>query len=78
MLSTCGYSRPASSILDDHGLPIEGSTVRFSCPPGQVLMGPNSLICTGNGVWEPDPSGLICDGMHRLIMLVIQQVIAMV
>ena len=78
MLSSCGYSRPAPSILDDHGLPIEDSIVKFSCSTGQVLTGPNLSICTGNGEWEPDPSGLICDGMHRLIILVIQQVIAMV
>ena len=43
------------------GLPIEGSTVRFSCPPELVLVGPNSAICTENGEWEPDPSGFMCN-----------------
>ena len=43
------------------GLPIEGSTVRFSCPPELVLVGPNSATCTENGEWEPDPSGLMCN-----------------
>ena len=70
LLSTCGYSRPVPNLLDDHGLPIEDSTVRFSCPPGQVLTGPNSSICMGNGEWEPDPSGLICEGMHRLKFII--------
>ena len=37
-------------------IPIKGSTIRFSCPPGWKLTGPNSVICTGNGEWEPDPS----------------------
>ena len=34
------------------GLPIEESAVRFSCPPGLALIGPNSATCTENGRWE--------------------------
>ena len=43
-------------------LPIEGRSIMFSCPPGWELTGPNSATCTGNGEWEPDPSGLMCKG----------------
>ena len=42
------------------GLSVEGSTIRFSCPPGLVLSGSNSATCTVNGEWEPDPRQLIC------------------
>jgi hypothetical protein len=44
------YSVPNIEGYD--GLPIEGSVITFSCPPGLVLTGPNSAICTGNGRWE--------------------------
>ena len=42
-------------------LPVEGSTIRFSCPPGLTLIGPNSATCTENGEWEPDPRGFTCN-----------------
>ena len=48
------------------GLPIEGSTVRFTCPPGLELVGSNSAICNVNGEWEPDPSGLMCNDSKGL------------
>ena len=36
-------------------LPIrKGTNITFSCPPGKVLIGPNSATCTENGEWEPD------------------------
>ena len=41
--------------------PVEGSTIRFSCPPGLELTGPDSATCTEYGEWEPDPSGLTCN-----------------
>ena len=49
------------SIEGYDGLPIEGSTIRFSCPSGLALNGPNLAICTENGRWEPNPnSWLTC------------------
>ena len=42
-------------------IPVEGSTVVFSCPPGFELIGPDTAICTENGKWEPDPGALICN-----------------
>ena len=50
-------------------LPVQGSTVRFSCSPGSVLMGSNSATCSENGRWELDPNGLTCiesNGNHLL------------
>ena len=46
------------SIEGYDGLPIEGSTVtiKFSCPLGLALNGPNSAICTENGRWKPNPN----------------------
>ena len=58
---TCGDSVP--KVLDYDGLPIEGNTIRISCSLGMILIGPNSTTCTGNGEWEPDPSGLLCGGI---------------
>ena len=38
-----------------------GSIATFSCPPGLVLIGPNSSTCMGNGEWEPDPREVKCN-----------------
>ena len=42
---TVGYVDPA----------LEGQTITFTCPPGQILDGCRSSMCMGNGEWEPDP-----------------------
>ena len=42
-VSILGYTEPA----------VEGTIVTFQCPPGLVLDGANSSICTENGEWEP-------------------------
>ena len=34
---------------------IEGQYIIYTCPPGFVLIGPNALVCTRSGEWEPDP-----------------------
>ena len=48
-------------VVGYDNLLIEGSTITFSCPPGSMLIGPNSATCTDSGEWEPDPSGLMCN-----------------
>ena len=48
-------------IVDPSGFPIEGSTVRFSCPRRSELIGSSSAQCTENGEWEPDLSQLMCN-----------------
>jgi hypothetical protein len=45
----------------DDLIPVEGSTIRFSCPSGLELTAPNSTTCTEYGEWEPDPRGLMCN-----------------
>ena len=59
---TCNTdSVPVVMGYDELSLPLEGSMVTFSCPPGQELVGPNSATCTENGEWGPDPSGVMCN-----------------
>ena len=62
-------SVPSIDISTEYaGLTIEGNAVTFTCPPGLVLIGPNSAICTENREWEPDPSGLMCKGNNPLTL----------
>ena len=32
----------------------------LTCTSGKMLSGPSSIICTGNGEWEPDPGDTVC------------------
>ena len=48
-------------VNTENFIPVEGSTATFSCPPGFELVGSDTVTCTENGIWEPDPSGLICN-----------------
>ena len=41
---------------------LEGQTITFICPPGQILNGSNQSTCMGNGKWEPDPRDVECTG----------------
>ena len=43
---------------------IEGQFITYTCPPGFVLTGPNTSVCTGIGEWEPDPGHVICIGNY--------------
>ena len=48
-------------VVDYDGLTADiGTIVNFTCPPDLLLIRPNSTSCTGNGVWAPDPSGVMC------------------
>ena len=44
---------------------LEGRTVMFICPHGQILNGSNSSTCMGKGGWEPDPGEVECIGGMR-------------
>ena len=44
--------------------PIEGQFITYTCPPGFVLIGSNTSICTGNRKWEPDPGQVDCVGNY--------------
>ena len=48
-------------VVGYDGLPADvGTTVYFTCPPDLALVGSNSITCTGNGEWTPDPSVVMC------------------
>ena len=70
-LANCGYQELQflSTLLGndsvprvDDLMPVEGTTIAFSCPSGTALIGPDSATCMENGKWEPDPGGLTCTG----------------
>ena len=46
----------------DDVIPVEDTTIMLSCPPGLVLIGASSATCMENGEWEPNPSGVTCNG----------------
>ena len=60
---------PLLSISDDsviamgylNNLSVNGAMVTFSCPPGLTLNGPESVMCTHTGQWEPALSEVNCD-----------------
>ena len=68
-IASCGYPEllpmvnndSITRVFGDNHLPVEGSIITFSCPPGMELIGSNSATCTDNGEWKlSDPSGLMC------------------
>ena len=69
LMPVCTLSCSADSIPRvvgyDDIIPVEGSTITFSCPPGLELVGPNSATCSRNGEWGPDLSGLMCNDSVR-------------
>ena len=52
LLTITGYREPA----------LAGTYVSFGCSPGSILSGPNSSSCTEDGLWDPDPRGVVCQG----------------
>ena len=63
-------SVPSIEAYDD--LPIEGSTIMFSCPNGLKLVGgPSNLATCTSGEWEPDPSDLMCNGKLLILTSII-------
>ena len=39
---------------------LRGTNVTLACPPGMTLKGPDTLLCMGNGEWEPDSNKVKC------------------
>jgi len=42
-----------------------GSLCALECPPGQILKGANSLICTVNRQWSPNFHEISCGNLLR-------------
>ena len=40
---------------------LEGTSIKFHCPPGQELTGSESTTCMANGEWKPDPRNITCN-----------------
>ena len=56
-------NHPVSVINGSQDNPhIEGQFIIYTCPPGFVLTGLNTSMCTGNGEWDPDPGMVTCIG----------------
>ena len=60
LLSLSAADNISTPSVMHSGLPIEGSMANLSCPPGMILNGTNTTICTRNGVWEPNPQNVNC------------------
>ena len=41
---------------------LDGQNITFTCASSQILSGPNTSTCMGNGEWEPDPREIECTG----------------
>ena len=80
IIAKCDY--PFQAITNDsHNVQVmgyvdpslEGTTVNFSCPIDQILTGPRTSTCLGNGEWESNPSesNIKCKGesssLHSLL-----------
>ena len=60
---------PSVTVIDFSDPAIAGSNVSFSCDPGYVLYGPNTVTCIDDGQWEPDPRNLTCKSMPILFCI---------
>ena len=56
-----GYSSPA----------LVSTFIMFHCPPGLILIGPESSMCNRNGEWEPDPREVECTGNYGSCHIII-------
>ena len=64
VIAKCGHPMMNSSVkvvdYGDNDLSADiGTIVNLTCLPDLSLVGPNSIACTGNGEWQPDPSGVM-------------------
>ena len=46
--------------VDYRNVALNGTVVTLTCPPGRMLNGPKSVMCTQTGQWEPNPSTVNC------------------
>ena len=57
LLTITGYREPA----------LAGANVSFDCLPGSIFAGPTSSSCTEDGLWDPDPRRVVCQGESTII-----------
>ena len=70
LLSTVSNESVPNVVGYDDIIPVEGTTIWFSCPPGLVITGSNSATCMENGEWDPDPSGVKCgDSKGKMFLM---------
>ena len=63
LLAKCDF--PSNTQVMGYVNPLlEGMTVNFSCPTGQILTGSRTSTCLGNGEWDlyPMESNIRCKG----------------
>ena len=66
LLAKCSYplvEERGVLITEYSDLALEGASVTFACPPGLIMVGSNTSICTENGQWNPDPATATCKGV---------------
>ena len=57
--------RPVTEVMESQDIPpIEGQFITYTCPPGFILIGPNTSVCKGNREWVPDPGEVDCIGNY--------------
>ena len=70
---TCNYPPRHDPVVVVSGSqdspPIEEQFITYTCPPGFILIGPNTSVCMGNREWEPDPGQVDCIGKYLLIIV---------
>ena len=67
LMPVCTFNTDSVPRVEGYNgiVPVEGSTIRFDCPPGFELIGPNLATCTGNREWEPDLRGIMCNNSTK-------------
>lgn len=61
LLPTCSADSVPQAVGYGDIIPVDGSTITFSCLPGFILVGSNSATCMENGLWKPDTRRLMCN-----------------
>ena len=62
--------RAILTVRGYENLALEGDMVDFSCSVGEAITGSNTLVCTRNGKWEPDPQKISCDNINVMTTII--------
>ena len=61
--ATCRDPQEINSLAAKVNI-LDGSQITLTCPPGMILIGPNTSLCLERGEWEPDPREAKCTGCY--------------